>query len=191
MIFLFSANTGAQNSLIDVNIYYAIPDAGGNDTFHTGKTATLNYSYYPLSWLAMSAGIFFSEEIFDQTKTDIVGSYQSSIQTRGMTIGIRPEYRLSKRNKIYFRGGFLLYDTRLTVSEFFEPGRPSGKSSASTQGNGYYLAFGWSHYFTDTVSFQLELASLSQQRLFADQTRSDNVFDLSFRGFSIGLAYGF
>lgn len=181
----------AENMLVDGNIFYTIPDAGGSDKFHTGKVATVNFNYYYRPWLALSAGIFISEEIFDNSRTDIVGTYQASAETQGITIGLRPEYQFSKRNGIYARTGFLFYNTKISVSEFFEPGLPSGTVSDNTDGNGYYLAAGWKHAFTNTVSFQLELAVQKQLDLFKGKADPDSVFDLSYPGFSLGLGYAF
>lgn len=181
----------SKNKFIDGNVLYTIPDAGGTDDFHTGKLLSLNYNYYYLPWLALTTGLFFSEEIFDEIQTDIVGTYQASIETRGISFGLRPEYNLSVQNKIYARTGILLYKTKLIVDEFFEPGLPTGSTSASTDGNGYFIGIGWQHSFTDKVSFQLELNNQKQLDLFDGKTSPDRVFDLNYTGFSIGLGYAF
>jgi len=181
----------AENILVDANIFYTIPDAGGTDNFHTGKILSVNINYYALPWLAITSGLYLSEKISDNTKTDIVGTYQASIETRGFTLGLRPEYLFSKRNKIYARAGILFYKTDITVEEYFEPGLPSGSSSDSTDGNGILLALGWSHSFTEKVSFQLELKNLQQQNLFNGKTTANNVFNINYNGFSLGLAYAF
>ncbi|RDH82894.1 MAG: hypothetical protein DIZ80_11540 [endosymbiont of Galathealinum brachiosum] len=188
---LLSKMSYAEDMFVDTNILYTIPDAGGSDDFHTGKIIHINYNYYYLPWLAVTSGAFFSEEIFDEPRTDIVGTYQASVKTYGVTIGLRPEYTFSKRNKIYGKAGILLYDTKLNVQEFFEAGSPGGTSSDSTDGDGYFLAIGWAHSFTDKVSFQLELNSQVQLDLFDGETSADNVFDLTNSGFSVGLAYAF
>jgi len=188
---LFSNTAFSTGKFIDGNVFYNIPDAGGSDDFHTGKILTVNYNYYYLPWLALTTGLFFSEEIFDEVKTDIVGTYQASIETRGFTLGLRPEYNLSKRNKIYARTGILLYKTKLIVDEFFEPGLPSGSTSETADGNGYFIGMGWQHSFTDKVSFQLELNKQKQLDLFDGKTNLDRVFDLNYTGFSIGLGYAF
>jgi hypothetical protein len=36
----------AKDMLIDVNVLFAVPDAGSSDDFHTGKTLSVNYNYY-------------------------------------------------------------------------------------------------------------------------------------------------
>lgn len=192
VIFIFiSAGTHAENMSIDGNILYAIPDAGGSDDFHTGKIINVNYNYYTLPWLAITTGLFFSEEIFDEVQRDIVGTYQASIETHGLTIGVRPEHQFSKRNKVYGRLGFLLYETKLRVDEYFEPGLPTGSNAETTDGNGYFIALGWQHSFTDKVSFQLELNTQRQLDLFDGKTSADRVFDLNNNGFSLGLNYAF
>jgi len=181
----------AKNMLVDVNMFYAIPDAGGSDDFHTGKLFSLNYNYYALPWLAISTGLYLSEEIADTPRTDIVGTYQASIQTQGFTFGLRPEYAFSKRNKVYGRGGFLFYKTDLQVEEYFAPGLPSGSNTDSTDGFGYFIALGWSHSFTEKVSFQLEIKNHQQLDLFDGKTTAENVFDINLSGFSFGLGYAF
>ena len=188
---MVSSYSYAKDMFVDANIFYTIPDAGGSDDFHTGKIITLNYNHYFLPWLAVTSGLFLSEEFFDEVRTDIVGTYQASFETKGVTIGIRPEHKFSNRNKVYSRLGYLLYDTKVKVDEFFEPGLPSGTSIQSTDGNGYFIAFGWAHSFTDKMSFQLEFKSQQQLDLFKGKTTNDNVFDLSNKGLSLGLAYAF
>jgi len=192
LIFIFFSNfIYANNTLLDGNFFYTIPDASSTDDFHTGKIVTLNYNYYYLPWLALTSGLFISEEIFDEVKRDIVGTYQASIETQGFTLGLRPEYKFSKRNKAYMRAGFLLYKTKLKVAEYFEPGLTTGESRQSTDGNGYFLTLGWAHSFSEKVSFQLELNTQKQLALFSDMTNAANVFDLDYTGFSIGIGYAF
>lgn len=180
----------AENRLIDGNIFYTIPQTGGTDDFHTGKIANVNYNYYFKPWLAVTGGLFFSEEILDNVREDINSTYQSSLETRGLTLGLRPEYKFSDRNKVYARAGILYYDTTLRVSELFEPGI-SNSSTQSTSGNGFFIGAGWAHSFTQKVTFQLEIASHKQLKLFDGKTSSEQVFDLTTSGFSIGLGYAF
>jgi len=187
----FSNATQADNMLIDANVFYAIPDAGGSDDFHTGKILVVNYNYYALPWLAVTSGFFASEKITDNTRTDIVGTFQASIETHGFTLGLRPEYLFSKRNKVYGHAGFLLYKTKMKVEEYFAPGLISGSSTETTDGNGYFFALGWAHSFTQKVSFQFELKTLRQLDLFDGQTTAENVFDMNYTGFNLGLAYAF
>jgi len=194
-IFLFSillANSSHSNSmLVDGNVFYTVPETGGTDDFHTGKILGFNYNYYYKPWLALTAGIFFSEEIYDEIQTDIVGTFQASIETRGLTLGIRPEYHLSEKNKIYARLDIVSYKTKLIVDEYFEPGLPTGSSNDTASGNGYSLGLGWQHSFTKKISFQLELKNQKQLDLFDGKTNADRVFDFSYTGFSIGLGYAF
>lgn len=187
----FSAVSHAENMLFDANILYTIPNAGGSDDFHTGKIISINYNHYYLPWLAFTGGLFASEEIADNTKTDIVGTYQVNLETRGLTLGLRPEYKFSDRNKIFSRIGLLYYDTSLRVEEFFSPGKISGSNTESTTGNGFFIAIGWSHSLTKKLSFQLELSSQKQLELFAGKASAEGVFDLTNSGFSLGLSYDF
>ena len=188
---LFSSINYAENMLVDVNLFYTVPDAGGNDDFHTGKIPSINFNYYYQPWLAFTAGIYFSEEIFDNTQTDIVGTFQASIESQGLMLGVRPEYKFSERNKVYARTGLLTYKTKVTVREFFEPGLPFGTTSDSADGTGYYFTLGWAHSFTPSISFQLEFGTQKQLDLFDGKTTPDRVFDLTLTGFSLGLGYAF
>jgi len=181
----------AEKMSLDANLLYAMPDAGGSDDFDLGKIVSINYNYYYRPWLAVTGGIFISDEIVDAPKTDIVGTYQSFIETYGLTLGLRPEHTFSERNKVYARAGFLYYDTTLSVEEYFEPGIVAGTTSSNTNGYGYFLALAWEHSFTKSVSFQLELAQQKQLNLFKGKTVASKVFDLSFTGISLGMAYAF
>ncbi len=179
----------AKDMLIDVNVLFAVPDAGSSDDFHTGKTLSVNYNYYFLSWLAATAGVFISEEISTDPITDVVGTYQATIESEGITFGLRSDYQFSKRNRIYGRAGLLLYKSKLTVDEFFSPGVPSGSSSDTTDGQGYFIAIAWAHSFTKRIRFQLELSNMTQLDLFKGETTRP--FDLSNTGVSLGLGYAF
>ncbi|VAW61466.1 hypothetical protein MNBD_GAMMA08-1749 [hydrothermal vent metagenome] len=191
MCITFSNFAQAENMLIDSNVFYTIPDAGGSDNFHTGKIVNVNFNYYTLPWLTITGGFFFSEEIADNTRSDIVGTFQASIETRGLALGVRPEYKFSERNKIYNKSGFLYYNTKVKVDEFFEAGLPIGSSSASTNGYGFFISFGWEHSLTQSVTFQLELGTQKQLDLFDGKTTPDRVFDLTTTGFSVGIGYRF
>jgi len=179
----------AEKSLVDANILFAVPDAGGNDDFHTGNIVSINYNYNFLPWLGIYTGVYLSEEIYDDPKKDIVGTFQSHVETRGLTLGVRPEYVFSKRNKIYARVGVLFYKTELTVEEFFATGLPSGSTSGRTDGFGYLTALAWSHTLTEKASFQLELGNMVQLELFEGET--SNSFDMSYSGFSLGMSFVF
>lgn len=183
----------AENMLFDANILYTIPDIKAKDTddFHTGKIVNFNFNYYTHSWLALTAGLFVSEEIFENPNSDNVGTFQTSLETQGITLAIRPEYKFSDRNKVYSRLGILFYQTNLKVNEFFELGRIVGSKSRTANGNGYLFSLGWAHNFTQHVSFQLELYNQTQLDLFGGETKTDKAFDLSNSGFTLGLGYAF
>jgi len=186
---LLPASSNADNMLVDANVLYSVPDAGGSDNFRTGKLLSVNYNYYFKSWLAATTGIFISEEIKANPITDVVGVYQTKIDTWGITFGVRPEYVISMRNKIYGRAGLLFYKTKLTVDEYFAPGLEAGSRSSIADGNGYFFALAWAHTFNKRLSFQLEFSSMTQLDLFKGKTTRS--FDLKYTGFNIGMAYAF
>ncbi|MFV2061603.1 MAG: outer membrane protein [Gammaproteobacteria bacterium] len=179
----------ADKMLIDVNLLFSVPDAGGNDNFHTGKTLLVNYNYYFKSWLIVTGGVFVSEKISTNPASDVVSIHQETIQSRGITFGVRSEHKFSKRNKIYGRLGLLYYASKLTVDEYFDSGIPVGSVSDTTDGYGYYAAMAWAHSFTRQVSLQLELYTMAQLDLFKD--KSTTPFDLKNTGISIGVGYAF
>jgi hypothetical protein len=119
----------------------------------------------------------------------VVGTYQASIEARGLTIAVRPEYKFSNRNKVYARGGLLVYDAQLNVEEYFDTGIPAGTRSADTDGFGYLLTVGWAHNFTRSVTIQFELGNLTMLDMFEGQ--SPAAFDLSSTGYSVGFGYAF
>ncbi len=179
----------AENMLVDVNVMFSIPDAGGDDDFHTGKTLFVNYNYYFKPWLIATGGLFISEKISTNPKSTVTATEQQTIESKGITFGLRSEYEFSKRNKIYGRLGLLLYTSKLTNDEYFSPGIPVATTSASTDGYGYYVAMAWAHSFTQKVSMQLELLTMAQLDLFKGKSKFP--FDLKNTGMNIGVGYAF
>ena len=177
-----------RKQLVDANLLFAIPDAGGNDDFHTGKMLVISYNYYLKPWLAATASLFLTEEIPEKPKTDVAGDYRGIIETQAIILGVRPEYAFSTRNKVYGRAGVLAYQTELQVEQYFGTGLPSGTTSADTDGFGYMVAAGWAHNFTRRFSLQVELNYMVQTDLFGD---SPNSFDLTSSGGGFGFAYAF
>ena len=177
-----------RKQLVDANLLYGIPDAGGNDDFHTGKMLSISYSYYFKDWLAATAGLLLTEEIPEKQQTDVAGDYRGIVQTQAIIIGVRPEHAFSERNKVYARVGVLVYQTELQVEQFFGTGMPNGTTSADTDGFGYMAAVGWAHNFTPPFSLQLELNYMVQTDLFEDSPRS---FDLTTSSGGFGFAYAF
>jgi hypothetical protein len=179
----------AENMLIDVNVLFSVPDAGGTDDFHTGKTLFVNYNYYSKPWLVATGGVFITEKISTNPQSDVVGTHQETIESKGITFGMRSEYEFSKRNKIYGRFGLLLYSSKLTVEDYFNPGLPVTKVSDSTDGYGYYVGMAWAHSFNRKISLQLELLTMAQLDLFKDKSKFP--FDLKNTGINIGVGYAF
>lgn len=189
--FWYVGISSAENMLIDANILYAIPspDVDADTDFHTGKILNLNFNYYTYPWLALTAGVYTSEEIFEDISADNVGRYQTSLEMSGLTLAVRPEHKFSERNKVYGRLGILFYKTTLNVGEYFEPGRPSGVKGKTANGNGYLFSVGWAHNFTQKVSFQMELYNQTQLDLFSDSSKKG--FNLNNTGFTLGQGYAF
>jgi hypothetical protein len=194
ILYLLVTGTASANEeivgkhLVDANLLYTTLDAGGNDNFHTGKVITINYNYYFNRWLAATAGLLLTEEIREKPQTDIAGDYRGIIETQAITLGIRPEYAFSVRNKVYARAGVLFYQTELQVEQYFGEGMPNGTTAADTDGFGYMVAVGWAHNFTRRFSLQIELDYMVQTDLFDE---SPNSFDLTSSSGGFGFAYAF
>ena len=177
-----------RKQLVDANLLYVVPDAGGNDDFHTGKMLVIGYSYYFKPWLAATASLLLTEEIPEKPQTDVAGDYRGIIETQAIILGIRPEYAFSARNKVYARAGVLAYQTELQVEQYFASGLPNGTTSDDTNGFGYMVAAGWAHNFTQRFSLQVELNYMVQTDLFDE---SPDSFDLTSSGGGFGFAYAF
>jgi hypothetical protein len=193
MFLLVAGSAGAgeeplRKHLVDANLLYVTLDADGNDNFHTGQMLAINYSYYFKPWLAATASLLLTEEIPEKPQTDVGGDYRGIIETQAIILGVRPEYAISARNKVYGRLGVLAYQTDLKVEQYFGTGLPNGITSSDTDGFGYMIAVGWAHNFTPRFSFQAELNYMVQTDLFEE---SPNAFDLTSSSGGFGFGYAF
>ena len=179
----------AGNMQLDVNASITFLDAGGDDNFESGRTISVFFDYQLKPWLALDAGLLFSDKAQDEVRSDVVGTYQASIETQSIMLGVKPQYKFDGPFEIYGRLGFLFWDTELEVEEYFGTGFPSGTATAHDRGYGYYVNFGAAHNITTKVSVQLELSHMKQQDVFEGQ--SSYPFDLTINSIGIGIGYRF
>lgn len=181
--------THAKNMQVDVNGSITFLDAGGNDDFESGRALSVFFDYSLKPWLALDAGLLLSDKAQDEIRTDIVGTYQASLGTRMLLLGVKPRYQFDGPFEIYGRLGLTYWRTEIEVEEYFNDSIPGGIAKNSDKGYGYYLNFGALHNITPQVSVQLELSHMQQLDVFKD--KSNYPFDLTINSFGIGIGYRF
>ena len=179
----------AQNMQLDVNASFTFLDAGGNDDFEMGKALSLFFDYDLKNWLALEAGLFLSDKAQDEVRSDIAGTYQASLGTRMLLLGVKPQHKFDGPFEVYGRLGFSYWYTEIEVEEYFGTGIPGGVTSDSDNGFGYYINLGGLHNITKKVSVQLELSYMMQPDVF--EGKSSYPFDLSITSIGIGIGYRF
>lgn len=179
---------GAEDKKLELGLFRSGFDAGGRDDFEHGGALSLQYSHTIQSWLALDAGLYISEKVQDEVRTDVVGSYRASLATHALQLGLRPQHRFVEW-QIYGRLGVLRYETELEVEEYFNEEIPGGTDSARTQGAGYYLGIGAANFITDKITIQFELNRMTQLDLF--EGRTDSPFDLTVNSIGIGCGLTF
>lgn len=179
----------AENMQLDVNLGWTRLDAGGNDEFKSGKALAVHYNYFLKHWLAADIGLYVSDKTLEESRKDIVGDFRTSIQTQAILLGLKPRYKFSAPYEVYGRLGLQYWRTELEVEEYFGPGIPEGKTSATDTGYGYYVSIGGGYYVTENVIVQLELRHMEQLDVFEGKTQYP--FDLAINSLSFGLGYRF
>jgi opacity protein-like surface antigen len=179
---------GSEDMKLELGIFRSGFDAGGGADFEHGGALSLQYSYKLQSWLALDAGIYVSEKVLDEKRTDVVGTYRASLATNSLQLGLRPQHRFVEW-QIFGRLGVLRYETELEVEEFFNEEIPGGMDSARTQGAGYYFGIGAVNFITDRITIQFEYNRMTQLDLF--EGRTDSPFDLTINSIGIGCGLTF
>ena len=179
----------AENMQLEVNLGWTSLDAGGNDEFKSGKALALHYNYFLNDWLAADVGLYFSDKTREQSQKDVVGDFRTLIQTQAILLGIKPRYRFNNPYEVYGRLGLQYWRTELEVEEYFGPGIPEGKDSATDTGYGYYASLGGGYSVTENVLVQIEVRHMTQLDVFGG--KSQFPFDLAILSFSFGVGYRF
>jgi len=176
------------NMKLELDVVRSGFDAGGSDSFEIGKGLQFNYIYSWKSWLGLETGLYVSEKVKDEVREDIVGTYQASLVTRSLQLGLRPQYMYTQW-RVYGRLGLLAYQTELEVEEFFNDNIPGGTESANDDGTGVYFGFGATYFATRSVTVQFEFLQMQQNDVFGES--SDRAFDLKINNLSLGIGYVF
>lgn len=179
----------AEKMQLDVNASFTFLDAGGNDNFESGKALSLFFDYDLIKWLALDAGLLLSDKAQDEVRSDLAGTYQASLGTRMLLLGVKPKYKFDGPFEVYGRLGLSYWYTEIEVEEYFGTGIPGGITSDSDNGFGYYINLGGLHNITNKVSVQLELSYMMQPDVF--EGKSSYPFDLSVTSIGIGIGYRF
>ncbi len=174
---------------LDVNIGWTALDAGGNDNFKSGKGLAVHMDYFLKRWLAADLGLYVSDRTLEESSSDVVGDFRTTIQSQAVLLGLKPRYRFAAPYEVYGRLGLQYWRTELEVEEEFGAGIPGGTVSAKDTGYGYYASIGGAHYVTDNVMLQIEIRHMKQLDLFEGD--SEFPFDLTINSFSFGIGYRF
>jgi hypothetical protein len=179
----------AEKWQFDVNLSAIWLDTGQDDAFERGQALLAYVNYKLLKWLAVDAGIFVSDKVYEPVREDVVGSYQTNLKTRSIQFGVKPEYKFKSPYSIYGRLGFSWWETELEVEEYFGEGIPGGTESATDTGWGYYGSVGAAYRMNDKINIQLELTKMKQLDIFKGQ--SDYPFDLTITTVGLGVGVHF
>lgn len=176
------------NMKLELDVVRSGFDAGGGDSFEIGSGLQFNYIYSWKSWLGLEAGLYVTEKVKDEVREDIVGTYQVSLATRSLQLGLRPQHMYTQW-RVYGRLGLLAYQTELEVEEFFNNNIPGGTVSADDDGTGVYFGFGATYFATRSITVQFEFLQMQQNDVFGGST--DRAFDLKINNLSLGIGYVF
>jgi hypothetical protein len=154
--------------------------------FTTNMNYGLAIEYSALSWLKLEVDYTRHRESETDKQRDIAGEYKNSLTSHVIALGLQVETFQYNKTRLYVKGGALIYNTQLTVKEYFDDVYPSGEDSESDGGQGYYAGVSLYHSLDDDIQFML---SMNHQRLndvFSGTTRA---FDIRYNSLMLGLAF--
>ncbi|WP_455212668.1 outer membrane beta-barrel protein [Kaarinaea lacus] len=189
LIGLYSMAANAEQMQFDVSLSATWFDAGQDDGFERAQSLSAHFNYNLLKWLAADVGVFVSDKAYEPVREDVVGEYQTNIQTKSAMIGVKSEYQFTSPFSVYGRLGISWWETELEVEEYFGEGIPGGTESATDTGWGYYGSVGGAYRINDKVNIQLELTKMKQPDVFKGQ--SGFPFDLTITTLGIGAGVRF
>ncbi|MEC9255684.1 MAG: outer membrane beta-barrel protein [Pseudomonadota bacterium] len=161
-------------------------NASNQPEFDSNLNYGLALEYSALSWLKLEVDYTRHRESETNKQRDIAGEYKNSLTSDIVALGLQVETFQYNRTRLYVKGGGLIYNTQLTVKEYFDDVYPSGEASASDRGQGYYAGISLYHPLDDDIKFML---SINHQRLndvFSDTRRA---FDIRYNSLMLGLAF--
>ena len=145
--------------------------------------SNLNYGL-ALEYLALDYTRHRESETSKQR--DIAGEYKNSLTSDIVALGLQVETFQHSKTRLYVKGGGLIYNTQLTVKEYFDDIYPSGEASDIDRGQGYYAGVGLYHPLDDDVQFML---SVNHQRLNDVFSATTRAFDIRYNSLMLGLAF--
>lgn len=171
-----------------LSLAMSAPDAGSQASFSTrlGWDVLAGYQWQP-AWAVelRLAGFSGSED----TGADNVGTYDLSLDTRDLGVGVRwHSAPFGNGLQGVVRGGLLHYRLDLELEEAFYDLRPAGKVSQTETGTGYYLGAGLEAQVDQRITWDALLYYANRLDVFK---RSPRGFDLKEWRLSAGVRYSF
>jgi len=154
--------------------------------FHNCGTFNLYAGYRFFNWLNIEAGYQRFLDSDTDRKTDMAGSYKTSLTSSTVFGGLGIHIPVSDTFIPYLRGGVLSYHSKLTVHEYFDDIYPDGKDSATDSGRGYYWAAGLSFYPEKKFRYVIEYQQQVLQDIFSG---SNNPFDAHYESIMLGIGF--
>ena len=165
-------------------------DSGISNSNQPEFDSNLNYGlaleYLAISWLKLEVDYTRHRESETSKQRDIAGEYKNSLTSDMVALGLQVETFQYSKTRLYVKGGALIYNTQLTVKEYFDDVYPSGEASESDGGQGYYAGVVLYHPLDDDVQFML---SVNHQRLNDVFSSTSRAFDIRYNSLMIGLAF--
>ena len=149
----------------------------------------INAGYYFNRWIAVEGGAYAASSAITTPASDIVSSYQVTIDSDGLTLGFKPTWRINKQHELALRIGVFYWRSELTVEESFGGDVTPGTSTDSDSGLGTYMHIAWHYWFNQHWAFNTQLSSYQQNDLFKDD--SNKSFGLTSKALSLGGVYKF
>ena len=172
---------------IDTRLIRFETDRG--DDFHSTQGLAVRAGLYLNHYISLEAGAVLNNRVIDDTRKDIAGYYQVSLEQQGLLLGLRAGHRFTSPYEVFARLGLSHARTELEVTEALDDSTPPVSVSASDRTLGYYIAFGGTHFITPTIEAHLELGRETQPDLFSDRSRYPFDLDALSLAFGIGILF--
>jgi opacity protein-like surface antigen len=188
---IYSTGTSATDHRwrLDIDALLTRYDSNRGSDFHSTQAISIRGGLYLNDYLALESGAVLNNRVIDDTRKDIAGYYQASLEQQSLLLGLRASHRFTSPYEIYARLGLAYARTELEITEAFADNTPPQSVSASDRTLGYYLAFGGTHFITPTIEAHLEFGRQSQTDLFSDRSRYPFDLDALSLGFGIGILF--
>ncbi len=189
---LVSAPAFAGEWQFDANYHFnktSVSTSNEEPEFTLNGAASFNANYLLNRWVAFEAGLYGNSAADSEEQRDIAGGYKVTLQSKALTLGIKPQWRVNDIHGIGLRLGLLAYDTEMEVEEYFSGDIEPGTQKADDTGMGYYLTFTWQYWYNDHWAFNTQLSHHTMLDVFKDKTDNDQSFDINNNALSLGVIY--